>query len=232
MIFTVHMSTSEEDSRAVAAILRWAELARVPVDARVLVPGTASPPGSGVLIWDLESPEPLPEELFTGGRRRPLLVLCAAGSGMAIGSYAVHPAGFLKKPVRLADLKRLLDRYIARWHDELERVEVMCGGTRRSIPLYDLIWAESNRHGAILHTHCEGLQTRESLRDLSERLPEGVFLRCQRSFLVNRYHVRELRGGGVRLDNGRDVPVGRSMRDSVCSAVQELAQIWDQSVTQ
>ncbi len=231
MIFSVCMSTPEENRLVSEAVRRWAELVRIPLTLRALVPGEEPDMDLNLLLWDLDGGG-MPPDAFRGGKRSgKLLVLCASAEGKAIGSYAMHPAAFLKKPMCLSDLRRVLEKAVAVWHDELERVDVLCGGFKRSVPQYDLMWAESCQHGTLLHTHCEEIQTRETLRDFCARLPDGVFFRCQRSFLVNLYHVREMTSVGVKLDDGSEIPVGRRVRGEIQSACQELQGVWQTAVS-
>lgn len=224
--FTIRMASSEEDRLAAEGLGRWAELVRLPIEVHSLSPGEGPPEDSRLLLWDLDGSGAPPEAFCGGIRSGRALVLCASGAGKAIDSYAMHPAGFLKKPMELGGLRHVLDKTVTLWHDELERVDVLCGGFKRSVPLYDLLWAESSQHGTLLHTHCEGIQTRETLRDFNARLPGGVFLRCQRSFLVNLYHVSALTSMGVKLDDGSEIPMGRRMREDVQTACLGLFGLW------
>lgn len=231
MIFSVRMSTPGENRLVSEAVRRWAELVRIPITVRDLVIGEEPDMDPDILLWDLDGGG-VPPDAFRGGKRSgKLLVLCASAEGKAIGSYSMHPADFLKKPMCLSDLRRVLEKALAVWHDELERVDVLCGGFKRSVPQYDLMWAESRQHGTLLHTHCEDIQTRETLRDFCARLPDGVFLRCQRSFLVNLYHVKELTSVGVKLDDGSEIPVGRRVWEEVQSACRELQGVWQTAVS-
>ncbi len=229
--FTIRMATPEEDRLTAEGLGRWAELVRLPLEVQRLSPGERPPEDSRLLLWDLDG-DGVPPETFRGGLRSgKALVLCASGAGKAIDSYALHPAGFLEKPLELGALRHVLDKTIALWHDELERVDVLCGGFKRSVPLHDLLWAESSQHGTLLHTHCEGIQTRETLRDFNARLPGGVFLRCQRSFLVNLYHMRALTSMGVKLDDESEIPMGRRLREEVQAAYQSIFGLWQTEIS-
>lgn len=229
--FAIRMATPDEDRLAARGLCRWAELARLPLEVRSLSPEETPAEDVRVLLWDLDGGGAPPEAFRGGLRSGRALVLCASGAGKAIDSYALHPAGFLQKPLELGALRHVLEKTVGLWHDELERVDVLCGGFKRSVPLYDLLWAESSQHGTLLHTHCEGIQTRETLRDFNARLPEGVFLRCQRSFLVNLYHVSALTSMDVRLDDGSEIPMGRRLREEVQTACRGLFGLWQTGIS-
>ncbi len=223
----VHMSSEAESAALCRALRLWAEMVCLRAEVLPWDPGQGELPGDlSALFWDMDGAPALPPGYPRGADGQPLLFLCASDSRAAIESYALHPAGFFKKPVRMADLRQTLSRCIGAWWDDLERVEVLCGGLRRQIPLYDLLWVESSQHGSLLHTSWEQIQTREPLRDLEARLPEKSFLRCQRSFLVSLYHTRDISQTSIGLSNGDQVPVGRRARASVLEACRELQQLW------
>ena len=62
---------------------------------------------------------------------------------------------------------------------------------------------------------------------LEGRLPRGLFLRCQRSFLVNLRHVRRLDSEGLCMSDGAVVPLSRSSRSEVAEAYRQFCLLWD-----
>ena len=55
---------------------------------------------------------------------------------------------------------------------------------------------------------------------MEERLPETVFTRCQRSFVVNLTHVREIAGNSLFLSDGTEISLGRGIKAGVLEAYQ------------
>lgn len=174
-----------------------------------------------ILFWDLDS-----------GRGRALprmgpgsaLFVCSSNPRNAISSYAHHPTGFLRKPVRLEDIKRELHRCIRLWWGNLDRIELPCGRAQVQLPLYDLIWAEGAKRGCVVHSAHEALAVREPLFILEERLPADTFLRCQRSFLVNLCHVCQIDSEGLHMSDGVVLPFGRGARGTVLEAYKSFHQ--------
>ena len=66
------------------------------------------------------------------------------------------------------------------------------------------------------------------MNELTAELPEDVFIRCQRSYLVNLHHVKEADGKVVYMSNGEEVSIGRSARVEVMAAVNHYRERWDQ----
>jgi len=152
------------------------------------------------------------------------LVLCSGDPGRSIACYALHPADFLPKPVTPAALERAMGRCIPLWQDRLQWLDASAG--RVQIPLCELMWAEASGHSTVLHCVHGVIRNSESMSGLEAKLPSGLFLRCQRSFLVNLRHVRALEAGFFTMAGGGQVPVGRGNREQAAQAYAAFQRIF------
>ena len=114
-----------------------------------------------------------------------------------------------------------MNRCAGLWYDALQRLEVLNGRDKFPLPIHDLVWAEGVRRGCLLHTVRQPVTTREPLYRLEEALPGSVFLRCQRSFLVNVTYVRQIAGSCLVLQDGTEVSLGRKNRAGVLAAYRQ-----------
>jgi DNA-binding LytR/AlgR family response regulator len=57
-----------------------------------------------------------------------------------------------------------------------------------------------------------------SLKSLEEKLPADQFIRCHKSFIVNKSKVTALDGGNLILGE-KSIPIGQSYRDKVIEAI-------------
>lgn len=182
--------------------------------------GTASALGeSDVLFWDLDREE-APPEVETGA-----LFLCSVNPRKAIDSYVHHPLGFLQKPVQMNDLERAMDRCVGLWWPCLERVDLLCERVRMKLPLCQLLWVESGRRGCVLHSSMESLFVREPLSELEQRVPSEVFVRCQRSYLVNLNHVAKVGGTQITMSDGTEIPLGRGSKRTFLEAWKQFCAL-------
>ena len=138
---------------------------------------------------------------------------------MLLECYHLHPAAFLKKPFRLDHLWRAMERCVDTWWESLERLDLLCGGVHRQVPLYSLLWVESSQRGCVFHTSQELIQIRQPMRELTEDLPGHLFLRCHRSFIVNLSHVQRVDRSSLHMSDGTEVPIGRGGRSAALEAV-------------
>ena len=209
MDLAVYMSSPAEEADLVGKLALWKRLTCASMEVRVRPPLEGAAPA--ISFWDLDGEGPAPPRAGEGSA----LFVCSADPGKAITSYALHPTGFLLKPIGLLPLRRAMERCVRLWWGDLVRTELHCGRRIVPLPLYDLIWAEGAKRGCVVHSSHQVLEARETLSMLEERLPEESFLRCQRSFLVNLSHVWRVDGEGVHLSDGTVLPMGRGVRGAV-----------------
>lgn len=197
----------------------WAELSCVLVDIQAAPePGRACP---DVVFWDLDKPGLPPES----PEQDCALFLCSREPQRAIGSYSFHPAGFLTKPFSMKALWNAMLRCAPLWFGSLQRLEILSGRLRISIPFQNLLWAEGNRRGCLLHTSHQSLSAREPLYQLEQRLPPAIFARCQRSFVVNLLHVQEITSNSIFLKDGTEISLGRSNKAVVADAYRRFLRL-------
>jgi len=153
------------------------------------------------------------------------LVLCSKDPGRSIACYALHPADFLSKPVSPAALERAMGRCIPLWQDRLKWLDTSAG--RVQVPLCELMWAEASGHSTLLHCVHGAVRDSESLSGLEAKLPPGIFLRCQRSFLVNLRYVRTLENGFFTMACGEQVPIGRGNQNQAAQACAAFRRLFN-----
>ena len=202
MQIQIHMSSPQEHADLLQMLESWCELTCVSIPLSDWTAGARAEPG--ILLWDLDA-GPLPDV-----PEACRLILCSSCPNAAIPSYSLHPVGFLKKPIRMRELSAALLRCRDLWWDSLNRIEIFSDRCRLWFPISSLIWAEGERRGCLIHGFQVCLLSRESLAALAQQLPQALFLRCHRSFLVNLCHIRALDAEGLHMADGATIPLSRS----------------------
>ena len=216
MRFLIHMSTSEEAGSLARMLRLWTWSTCADMETELWSPGTSGP---AIVIWDLDAGLPPPGMVSSASTA---LLVCSSRPQAAIDSYSLHPDGFLQKPVRQSALFTALRRCARLWWDSLERLEILSDRLRVRLPLCDLVWAEGARRGCLVHSSQECIVNCETLSALEARLPSGLFFRCQRSFLVNLTHVRQLDSQGLLMSDGTLIPMNRGSRKPISEAYRQL----------
>ena len=123
--------------------------------------------------------------------------------------YKARPLEYLYKPVRWEELEAAL-RTDLRLHRKPETVTVSRGGKTAMLPLDDIFYIESRNHDSVVFLSGDSRRYRLSLSEMERFLPTDYFCRCHNSFLANMAHIKEITWRGLELDDGRQIPVGRS----------------------
>ena len=188
--------------------------------------------GQDLLFLDADDMD-MPQELqYLEGARAAYgaLFVCSRDSQKAIALYRLRPTAFLGKPLSAAALDKAMSRCIPIWQTDLQSLELTENRSRTKIPMCDILWAEAQGRGCMLHCLCRDFQVGESMNELTAQLPGDIFIRCQRSYLVNLHHVKDADGKFVYMTNGEMISIGRSTRPEVLSAVEQYRKRWNQQM--
>lgn len=217
----IHFQNPAERADLCRTLRTWMELSCVSMDIET-GERAGAPHAPAIIFWDLDGSSPPP--MVRQGQACALF-LCSQDPQRAIGSYSFHPTGFLTKPVTMDQLWRAMLRCTRFWFAALTRLEIFCDRVKIGIPFHNLIWAEGTRRGCMVHTSHQSISAREPLYRLEQRLPETIFTRCQRSFVVNLGYVREIVGNSLFLMNGTEISLGRGNKSSVQEAYRRFRRL-------
>ena len=108
-------------------------------------------------------------------------------------------------------------------NDAAASLSVWKGRVRTTIPASDIEWARAARNYVELFAAGESYIVRSSMVELERELPDDLFLRAHRSYLVNRDRIAGLHGGRTRpsivVRSGSRVPVGKTYKHAVLNAI-------------
>lgn len=139
------------------------------------------------------------------------IVFVTAKEKYALAAYSVFPLGYLLKPADRRRLYPLLQR-LARKHHEAGPVIrcVTADGGEALIPRDELLYVEVMGNRLFFHGLREVVEGVGSLSALSESLPERLFYRAHRNFVVNLQFVRKIGHYYFTMQNGDKVTVAKN----------------------
>lgn len=99
-------------------------------------------------------------------------------------------------------------------------ITISAGSESTSFSADEILYVESVNRSRVIYL-ADGSTTSLSapLATIAERLPNGQFIYCHRSYVVNLERVRSVSRKGLTLDSGQRLPIGRSHYDEVREAV-------------
>lgn len=154
-----------------------------------------------------------------------LIIFTTAYSEYALDSYEVDAVDYLVKPIDSTKFRKAVDKAIA-YHSllmneekkSIENVENECifvKSDRRffKVNLKDILFIEGLKDYVIIQMSGQRIITRMSVKNIHDLLPKNIFLRINRSYIINRNHIDSFDNNDVFIKN-HEIAIGNSYRDA------------------
>ena len=156
---------------------------------------------------------------------------------------ATHPYAFISKPYKSLDLKRAIELTKSRLHPEThpenhntpnsnatkdkpssiltDSIFVRNHDKMVKIIVKDIYYIEADRNYCRIFSKDKEYLLVMTLKDMSEKLPQGHFVRVHRSYIVNVEHVAEVALSHVVVAK-KAIPLSKSFRDDLMKVLQTI----------
>jgi DNA-binding LytR/AlgR family response regulator len=153
-----------------------------------------------------------------------LVIFTTAFTEYALDSYEVDAIGYLVKPIEPAKFRKAVEKAIA-YHSLLleeekvsENVEdesIFVKSDRRyfKVNLKDILFVEGLKDYLIIQLDGQRIITRMSLKNMQDLLPKSIFLRTNRSYIVNREQIDSFDNNDVFIKT-HEVAIGNAYREA------------------
>lgn len=127
-----------------------------------------------------------------------------------IYAFAVHAFAYLVKPVNEEDLYKQLDE--AFMYREIESDDVLEMQSTQGLihqKLKDIYYCEYQSRYMEVHTKEVKFRIKTKITDLMEKLKPYHFEMPHKSFIVNLYYVKNIKGYNIILTDGSEIPLSQ-----------------------
>ncbi|WP_164977440.1 LytR/AlgR family response regulator transcription factor [Ancylomarina salipaludis] len=177
-----------------------------------------------LIFSDIEMPQINGLQFLKSLKTPPALIFTTAYRNYAVEAFDLDVVDYLVKPISLERMARAINRYYDRQKPTGEQIpglplkeEVLNLKVDKKIVRLDLTkldFFQSFGDYVICRYEGKKLVSRETLSHIIELLPSDRFIRIHRQFIVPLAKIESISGNTVYL-NGKDLPVGRSYRNSL-----------------
>lgn len=154
---------------------------------------------------------------------RLIIVFVTSHTQYAVASFQCEPLDYLVKPVETERLCTLLEKIRHRTSRNRVPLTFEEGGAYVRLYCDEIVYCESSRNYAIIHTKDASYRARMTSAELEARLEPGHFARCHRSYIVNLEEVKKVDNEGyIHLHHSKDtIPVGAVFKKEFLKALMD-----------
>ncbi|CDF79237.1 two-component system response regulator, LytTR f amily [Formosa agariphila KMM 3901] len=148
------------------------------------------------------------------------VIFTTAYSEYAIQGFELNALDYLLKPITFERFLKAVNKLKADVVEipKSESITVKSGYDLHKIKLADINYIESDSEYVVFHLDNRKIMSYQTLKSLEKSLPEALFIRVHRSYIVNKQHVTGLKGRDLILDTVT-IPVSDSYYDTVKSTL-------------
>ncbi|WP_055069903.1 LytR/AlgR family response regulator transcription factor [Clostridium massiliamazoniense] len=125
-------------------------------------------------------------------------------------AFSVHAFGYLNKPIKKEDIHNQLDEVLAYLSEEIEEIIefITVEGVVR-IALTDICYFEYINRRVKLKTLTESYIIKETIGNIANRMKEYGFCMPHKSFTVNLFNVKSIKGYDIFMMDGAIIPLSQ-----------------------
>jgi DNA-binding LytR/AlgR family response regulator len=149
--------------------------------------------------------------LSTNSRQR--VIFMSSSREHAVEAFGLGVAHYLVKPLTKEDVNAGIERCLVRLGEDTEKVlSVRVSHDTVDIPMGQIVYIEVFNKVSLIHTTNDVIQTYSTLKELFELLDKNVFLRAQRSYIINMGFVEFFLFDRIIMKNGMEIMLSRNNR--------------------
>ncbi len=184
-----------------------------------------------ILFLDIQMPELTGVEFLKTLKTRPATIFTTAYSEYALEGYQLDVVDYLVKPFSLdrfikavnkgmehVDLKRKASEKTITANDTKDFVLLHADHKIYKVKLTDILYIEGLKEYVSYYTREKRIIVLQSLKSIEDSLPQGMFIRVHRSYIVPIDRIKSLDGNQVQIGD-KLIPIGRSYKEDVLKRV-------------
>lgn len=180
-----------------------------------------------LLLLDIKMPAMTGISLLKSMPQHPATIITTAYPEYAIESYELNVVDYVLKPVsfeRFAQAVYKAKEYIALKNGRLNNTPadgycfVKCNKIIEKIFYRDIVYVESLQNYVVIHASERKYVSYLTLKCIEDYLPSSIFIKINKSQVINRERISKLEGNKITIDKAGFV-IGRAFKDHVIETV-------------
>ncbi|MCB9224353.1 MAG: LytTR family DNA-binding domain-containing protein [Crocinitomicaceae bacterium] len=179
-----------------------------------------------LLITDIQMPELLGTDLVKSLPNPPLVIFTTAYKDYAVEGFELSAVDYLLKPFAferfLTAANKAKEIFDSNNNKEVslkkDYLTIKADHKLYKVQYKDIKFIEGQREYVSFHTPNGRITALLSLKHLEDSLPSEIFIRCHKSYIVNKNMVEALEGNSLVIQD-KHIPIGQSYKEQVLQEV-------------
>jgi DNA-binding LytR/AlgR family response regulator len=180
---------------------------------------------------DIRMPQLNGNDFLKTLRNPPQVIFTTAYAEYALEGYELNVVDYLLKPITFSRFLKAVNKAFPTGiapsdtvtHPEESKNDafVYFRADRKMVKvlLRDILYIESMKDYIKIFTADETIITRQSIRSVEEMLPESIFVRTHRSFIISLNKIKKYSSDLIEIGN-KEIPIGKLYRNGVLKLLQ------------
>ncbi len=184
-----------------------------------------------LLFLDINLPDLSGIELLKSLDNPPKVIFTTAYSEFALEGFELRITDFLLKPYSFNRFVKAIHKVsqeietgkkLEDWAPKKENEVLLIRADRKifRIPFEEILSLQAFGDYVKIQTSDRQLVPKETLQKLESKLPENLFMRIHRSYIIAINKVEYIEGNQVHI-KGKNLPIGKSFREEFLKRIQE-----------
>ncbi|KIC94427.1 LytR/AlgR family response regulator transcription factor [Flavihumibacter solisilvae] len=179
-----------------------------------------------IMFLDINMPELNGLDFLKSLRDVPLVIFTTAYPQYALESYELDAIDYLVKPIRIErflkavnkaenHLKLLQQESNSNHVEKIEDDFIFIKAERKFFKIYfrNILYIEGLKDYVIIYTAAEKVITAMNVKTIAAQLPDSIFARVSKSYIVNVLHLTSFDNEFVYIQSN-EIPLGQSFKDN------------------
>jgi DNA-binding LytR/AlgR family response regulator len=183
-----------------------------------------------IMFLDIEMPGVSGLDFLKNLPNPPHVILATAYPQYAAEAYELDVVDYLVKPIKLDRFVKAVNKaeeiiQLSKQTAMLESIEndfIFIKSDRKYVKIRfdEIFFIEGLKDYVIIHATHGKYMTAMNVKTVHSKLPEDIFFRTSKSYIINVTHIKEIDGNDVIVADNK-IPIGRSYRDGFLDFVNK-----------
>ncbi|MBN8578026.1 MAG: response regulator transcription factor [Cytophagales bacterium] len=182
-----------------------------------------------LIFLDMEMPGLTGLQFIDLLTHKPYIIVVSGEQKYALDAFRYNVADYLLKPI--ADYGRFMQAILKvqnlqagnqkKTTSENSQLFVKVDSMLQSLAVESILWLEASSDYVKIHTDSKTLMVLSTMKALEEKLPQDVFVRVHRSFIVNIKHIQNIDAANLQIGS-KIIPVSPNYRAALMEKIRIL----------